>query len=103
VPLGPGSRLRCIECTTEIIVIRSPAHDVTVMCDGHPMMDLDTFVEESNAEALAVVGRGTQLGKRYADEEVGLEVLCTKGGTGSLSCGGRELIVRQAQPLPSSD
>ena len=31
---------------------------------------------------------GTLLGKRYADAEVGLELLCTKAGKGTLSLGG---------------
>jgi hypothetical protein len=74
-----------------------------MMCDGHPMTDRDAAAEESDSDGPIGAGGGTQLGKRYADEEIGIEVLCTKAGTGSLSCGGRELIVRQAQTLPSSD
>jgi hypothetical protein len=46
---------------------------------------------------------GTLLGKRYADEAAGLEVLCTKGGEGSLSVNGSLLVLREAKPLPSSD
>lgn len=46
---------------------------------------------------------GSMLGKRYADEAVGLEVLCTKGGEGSLSIGDTPLAVKGAKPLPSSD
>ena len=46
---------------------------------------------------------GTQVGKRYADDEVGLEVLCTKAGSGSLSLGLDPLPVKGAKPLPSSD
>jgi hypothetical protein len=46
---------------------------------------------------------GTLLGKRYADEDAGLEVLCTKAGKGSLSLSGAPLLVKQAKPLPSSD
>ena len=46
---------------------------------------------------------GTQLGKRYADEELGLEILCTKGGDGSLSVGETVLDVKGAKPLPASD
>lgn len=101
--IGPGTRLRCIECTTEIIVIRSPAHDVSIMCDGHPMTALDDVVGSPTSEVRLEAGRGTQLGKRYADEEAGLEVLCTKAGAGNLSCAGKELTVRLPQPLPSSD
>ena len=39
---------------------------------------------------------GTQLGKRYADEELGLEVLCTKAGEGSISVGETILEVKGA-------
>jgi hypothetical protein len=46
---------------------------------------------------------GTLLGKRYADEAIGLEVLCTKAGQGSLSVGDTALAVKEAKPLPSSD
>ncbi len=48
-------------------------------------------------------GGGTKLGKRYADEEVGIELLCTKGGEGSLSLGTTILNVKDAKSLPSSD
>jgi hypothetical protein len=46
---------------------------------------------------------GTQLGKRYADETVGIELLCTKAGEGSLALNGEPLLLKEAKPLPSSD
>ena len=46
---------------------------------------------------------GTQLGKRYADDELGLELLCSKAGEGSLSVGEAVLDVKGAKPLPASD
>jgi hypothetical protein len=46
---------------------------------------------------------GTQLGKRYADEALGLELLCTKAGEGSISVGDAILEVKGAKPLPASD
>jgi hypothetical protein len=46
---------------------------------------------------------GTLIGKRYADEDVGLELLCTKAGDGSLTIGGEPLALKDAKPLPSSD
>jgi hypothetical protein len=46
---------------------------------------------------------GTQLGKRYADPQTGLEVLCTKAGDGALSLGGDAIPVKDAKPLPASD
>jgi hypothetical protein len=48
-------------------------------------------------------GDGTQIGKRYADEDAGIEILCTKGGEGSLSIGDERLHLKDAKPLPSSD
>ena len=46
---------------------------------------------------------GTQLGKRYADESSGIEVLCTKAGDGTLTLDGSPLEIKGAKPLPSSD
>lgn len=43
------------------------------------------------------------LGKRYTDEESGLELLCTKAGPGTLTCAGRVMPLKDAKPLPSSD
>ena len=48
-------------------------------------------------------GDATLLGKRYADDELGLELLCTQGGDGALSIGDTPLLVKGAKPLPSSD
>ena len=48
-------------------------------------------------------GDPTLLGKRYADEELGLELLCTQGGDGALAVGDAPLLVKGAKPLPSSD
>jgi hypothetical protein len=46
---------------------------------------------------------GTQMGKRYADEASGLEVLCTKAGAGTLTLDGAPIELKGAKPLPSSD
>ncbi len=46
---------------------------------------------------------GAEVGKRYADEEAGIEVLCTKGGQATLSVGADPLPLKGAKPLPSSD
>lgn len=44
-----------------------------------------------------------QLGKRYLCETCGTEVLCNKPGAGPLICCDREMGVKEAKPLPSSD
>jgi hypothetical protein len=43
------------------------------------------------------------LGKRYVDNDTGLEVLCTKAGPGVLTAEGRELIIKAPAALPASD
>ena len=43
------------------------------------------------------------MGKRYSNDELGLEVLCTKAGEGSISVGETLLDVKGAKPLPASD
>ncbi len=44
-----------------------------------------------------------QLGRRYVDEQTGIQVLCTKAGEGSLYVDEREMEVQQPRALPSSD
>ena len=44
-----------------------------------------------------------QLGKRYICENCGTEILCNKPGTGTTSCCGNDMKLKEAKPLPSSD
>ena len=44
-----------------------------------------------------------QLGKRFKCSVCGTEVLCTKGGTGSIECCGKPMDIQEPRPLPSSD
>ena len=43
------------------------------------------------------------MGKRFADEGSGIEVLCSKGGAGSLAIDGQALGAKDAKKLPASD
>jgi len=43
------------------------------------------------------------MGKRFADEDSGLEVLCSKAGIGSLAIDGRPILAKDAKKLPASD
>ena len=52
---------------------------------------------------VAPFDQGNLMGKRYTDAEDSIEVLCTKGGEGSLSIGDALMVVKGAKPLPSSD
>ena len=44
-----------------------------------------------------------QLGKRYKDDETGIEVLCIKPGEGELTINDRALELMQPKVLPSAD
>lgn len=97
----PGSRWKSVACSTEIVVVRPPSVDGALACGGSSMTPLGT---EAPAQPLsASASAGTTLGKRYADEVSGLEVLASKSGEGSLEFEGRPLQMKQAKALPSSD
>ena len=100
--LKAGARLKSAVCTTEVIVVRAADGDLDLRCGGQPM----TLVGDEAAQVQAIDPTqqdGTQLGKRYADPSTGLELLCTKGGDGSLALGDELITKRDAKPLPSSD
>ncbi len=59
--------------------------------------------EEVETALAPEASEGTQLGKRYINEDETLEVLCTKSGDGSLGIGDTPLSVKEAKPLPASD
>lgn len=99
--LKPGLRLESATCDTQVVVVKAPKDgDVDLRCGGVAMAEIGTVADRVDATAS---GDGTLLGKRYADDELGLELLCTKAGDGSLSIGETPLSVKGAKPLPSSD
>lgn len=99
--LTVGSRWRSAVDDTEVVVVKSPTSEVDLECGGRAMVPAGT---PSPGLPPADDRRdGTQLGKRYVDDEVGIEVLCTKAGEGSLAVSGRSLALKEAKPLPSSD
>ena len=97
----PGSRWKSAVCNTEVAVVR-PAKDVILQCGGHEMIPIGAERPAGGAPAAGQDG-GTLLGKRYADTESGVEVLCTKPGAGSLAVDGRAMGFKEAKRLPSSD
>jgi hypothetical protein len=100
--LKAGSKLKSAVCDTSLIVVRAPGKPVDLRCGGRPMLGANEEPEEG-ISIDPVFSGGTQIGKRYAAEELGLEVLCTKGGEGSLSIGEDLLEIKAAKPLPASD
>jgi hypothetical protein len=99
--LKAGTRLRSATDACEIVVVKAPAEPVDLRCGGHAFLAIDAEPAPQNVEP--GFDQGTQLGKRYADDDLGLEVLCTKAGEGSISVGETILAVKGAKALPASD
>ena len=100
--LKPGSRLESATCDAQVVVVKAPKDggDVDLRCGGEPMRPLG---EGGDRLPISFEGEGTLLGKRYADDDLGLELLCSAAGAGALSLGDTPLLVKGAKPLPSSD
>jgi hypothetical protein len=98
--LKSGLRLQSVTCDTQVIVVRGSG-DVDLRCGGQPLVPAGGAVDK--VAPAAGFDTGTLMGKRYGDEESGLEILCTKPGAGSLSVGDVALPEKGAKALPSSD
>jgi hypothetical protein len=102
--LRPGVRLESAACDTQVVVVRAPGADadaeVDLRCGGAPLRTLGTGGDRL---PLTTEGEPSLLGKRYEDAELGLELLCTQGGAGTLTVGDTPLGIKGAKPLPSSD
>lgn len=100
--LKPGSRWKSAVCDGEFVVVRPPKTAVSLECGGHQVIPHageragDLVLSDAHAA-------GSAAGKRYADPESGLEVLCSKAGAGSLSIDGRPVGATEAKKLPASD
>lgn len=83
-------------------MVRPPNGAAELQCGGHAMIALGGARPEGVALSGSHSG-GSQVGKRYFDDESGLEVLCSKAGAGSVAVDGRPIPVKEAKKLPSSD
>jgi hypothetical protein len=101
--LKPGTRLKSAVDATEVVVVRAPTTAVEVSCGGHPMIAVDNTEPAATSQPESGWATGTLIGKRYGNAELGLEVLCTRAGVGSLGVDGERLEAAQAKPLPASD
>jgi hypothetical protein len=97
-----GGRFKSAVCDTQVMVIKAPAGEFALGCGG-----VDMLAGTATAPAGAALDPGqageTLIGKRYVNADESLELLCTKGGKGSLTLDGVSLQVKQAKQLPSSD
>lgn len=100
--LRPGQKLCSAVSEVQAVVVKAPGIGVDLACGGVSMVS-DGDAPSANAALDASLGDGPLIGKRYADEDLGLELLCTRGGEGALTVGGSLLRLKAAKPLPSSD
>jgi len=105
--LSPGSRWRSVVCEAEVIVVRAPAAPVLLCIGGAPALAAagngpagSGLTGSAPDRALAA---GTLLGKRYADQASGLELLCTRSGAGTITVAGRPATIMAPRKLPASD
>jgi hypothetical protein len=98
--LKPGTRLKSAVCDTQVMVIKSDGVEHDLRCGG-------VEVIEANADGSGTLdpafSEGSMMGKRYVNEGETIELLCTKGGKGSLSLDGAPIQPKQAKALPTSD
>lgn len=100
--LKPGLRLKSAVCSTEVMIIKSAPGEHDLHCGGVAML-APGEAAPAGATADPALAKGTLVGKRYVDADEKYEVLCTKGGEGTLALDGAPLDVKQAKTLPSSD
>jgi hypothetical protein len=100
--LKAGARFKSAVCDTQVMVIKAPAGEFVLHCGGARMLAAS---EAPPLEAALdpAFGAGTLIGKRYVNADESVELLCTKGGKGSLVLGGTPMAIKLAKQLPSSD
>lgn len=96
--MKPGSKLKSQVCDTEVMVIKCGAGEV--QCGGAAMAADKPAAPEALADDCA---GGSLMGKRYVNAAGTFELLCVKGGKGSLAVDGAVLAIKDAKPLPASD
>jgi hypothetical protein len=101
--LRPGQKLHSAVCEAQVVVVRAPKGvTIDLRCGGAPLL-LDGTAPEGALSLDASLGDGPVLGKRYANDELGLELLCTRTGSGALTADGQPIPMKGAKPLPASD
>ncbi len=100
--LKPGSRWKSAVCDAQLVVVRPPNVAGELQCGGAAVLPIDDAATPTG-DISADFSEGVAIGKRYVDEESGLEVLGAKAGKGSLAFNGTAMTVKGAKPLPASD
>ena len=84
--LKPGSRWKSAVCDTEVVIVRPPKEAASLECGGQRWWP---HRREAAGLAISPDHREARHGQAFADETSGAEILCHKGGAGSLSIDGR--------------
>ncbi len=100
--LRPGLKLHSAVCDTQVVVVKAPKVEVELGCGGAPLTP-DGDDVPAGLQLDPDLADGSAIGKRYADDELGLELLVSRAGAGSLTCNGERLQLKGAKPLPASD
>jgi hypothetical protein len=100
--LRAGQQLASAVDPTTLIVVKAPSEEVVLTYGGIELVDPKS-PSRSLDGSIAPAGGGTLLGKRYADDALGIELLCTKGGPGVVEVNGTPLPLKTSKPLPASD
>ena len=82
-------------------MVKAPGEPIDLRGSGHSFSTIDTDVTAQNIET--GLDGGTQLGKRYVDESLGLDLLCTRADKSSISVDNAILGLKPAKALPASD
>src|SRR4030095_8409238 len=92
-----AARLKSAVCDGEVIVVAAPKEPIDLTCGGVPMSDgaVATRAALPPEHAGAI-----RIGKRYATEDGGVELLCVKPGAGNLAVAGNVLAEKGAKKLP---
>ncbi|TAM12170.1 MAG: hypothetical protein EPN72_06270 [Nevskiaceae bacterium] len=98
--LKAGGRFKSATSEAQVMVIKAPAGEFDLSCGGAPMVAMSAT--ETAAPDAADTGEAL-IGKRYVNADESLELLCTKGGRGTLKVNCAALAIKQAKQLPSSD
>ncbi|MFJ1969481.1 hypothetical protein ACIO93_12505 [Streptomyces sp. NPDC087903] len=98
-----GQMLASTVDTTTVVVVRTAGHDLEITCGGAAMTEPEALEAATTGTPDPEQMGGTRLGKRYADDGLGVELLCTKAGEGTLAVNGVPLSLKGPKPLPASD
>ena len=97
VKLRAGQKLTSAVSDVQLVVVRAPEAEVDLACGGAALL-AEGDSPDAGATLDPSLGEGPLLGKRYADDDLGLELLCSRPGDGALTVDGHLLPLKGAKP-----